>query len=78
MREWKEYFNNLAIRYFELTKKEVNYEHQPGNGNWIIVESDDNNGMGMGISVTGYKEACHIVEGMCISASVMLTGKVNY
>ena len=75
---WKDYFNSLAIRYFELTKKEVNYEHQSGNGNWIIVESEDNNGIGMYIGVTGYKEACHIVEGMCIGVSVMLTGKVNY
>lgn len=68
MNEWRETFNHYARKYKDLTGRYAYYEHQPGNGNWLVVGTTklvcEANGCEMGINVEGYKEACSILFGM--------------
>lgn len=78
MNEWKEIFEMNVTKLEKVTdgKTKVRYEHQRNNGNWILVNSQDNNGMGTHIGVKGYAEAAHIVEGMLYMACIDKSGSV--
>lgn len=76
MNEWRDIFESNKRHYHKLSGRVVEYEQQRGNGSYLWIDSDDNNGAGTYIGVTGYKEAAHIVEGMCYAETLAKTGKV--
>lgn len=71
MNEWKENFNYYAQRYAELTGRYAYYEHQKGNGNYLVVGTtkivSEANGHEAWIGVEGYKEASAFLNGMICS-----------
>lgn len=68
MNEWRNTFNRYSKRYTDLTGRYAYYEHQRGNGNWLVVGTTklvcEANGHEVFIVVEGYKEASSILWGM--------------
>ena len=55
----------------------VRFEDQRENGKYLWIDSKDNNGAGVYIEVSGYSEACKLVDGMIMQAGLDRTGKIG-
>lgn len=72
----KDLFNLTAINFEELTGIPVEYVKQYGNGSWLWLHTEDNNGEGFAIGVNGYIDAANILDEIKIGYMLHKTGRV--
>ena len=57
----KKHFEAIAVKFEEVTGIHADYVKQRGNGSWLWLDTDDNEGEGYAIGVNGYVEAYNIL-----------------
>lgn len=73
---YKDLFNLTAINFEEVTKIPVDYVKQYGNGSYLWLYTDDNDGVGVAYEVHGYLDASNILDNILAGYKLKRDGHI--
>lgn len=73
---YKEIFEKQAAEFTKHTGVKVEYIKQYGNGSYLWIDTQDNNGEGFCIGVNGYTDAYNVLHNMKMMFNIIKTGRV--